>query len=162
MKLQLNDYFCGVATLSNALYVLGIPSPGQYKIAKLCGTTEDDGTNEEDMIRGALALGMTVDPHSEADPGEFVHWVDHSLYSCRPIALCVDQWEHWVLVYAQLGSASGINRSFVVLDPTTWETNGKHAGIRLYSELQLISRAKAGKRVRGDQHPFYGIALGGK
>ena len=153
VEYQREDYWCGPATLHNAAYFLRHNSPGQAKIAGICGTTGELSTDEEDMMRGALYMGLVVDPYSSGSAIMFADWLVSTIRCGAVVALCVDDWEHWVLAFGMLGA------HILVHDPANWERNVNNSGIRVYSEKGICTRVKAAKSTAGDLDNYYGIAL---
>jgi hypothetical protein len=145
MKPQTREWYCGPATLQNALYVFGLPSVTQHKIAKLCGTTEEDGSDSDDMLRGAMALELSVSPWHEQNWQTIFYNIRETIAEGGAVALCTDSWEHWVLAFA--------TRNYdhvVVCDPAT--TNKPH--IRIYDSKSLSVRCFS-----KNKKPYYAIGL---
>lgn len=166
MRFQENPWFCGVAVLQTAATILGLNPPNQKRIARLAGTTEEDGTDEQDMLRGAIALGMQVDTTEEEYYGldgvypsktkaGFISWMTANLVDdWMPTALCVDRWEHWVLAFTMTASYK-----VICFDPSNSKRNVASGGIRVYTLDELAKRVYAGRKKAGKQGAYYGVAF---
>lgn len=142
MKHQSRDYMCGVAAIQNALECVGITKYSQGAIKRLCHVDPDEGTPEDEIMRGLLACGAQVDEASHNTVHEAVYWLQESTDCGSPAIICVDDEEHWVTVIGSLGS------QFVVFDPARGQ------GLRLYSSKGLATRWRSRTK------PFYyGIAV---
>lgn len=140
MRAQRKGYWCGIASIANALEVLGIRRT-QREIAKLCHVTPSAGTNETEMKRALLANGVGVDEwHTASDAGAQT-WLRDHLLQHGPVILVVDQSDHWVTV---IGFC---NDRFVVFDPS------RNSGIEVHDGDSLFARWK------DDEDGYYGIGV---
>lgn len=150
MRRQSADHDCGPTALANALERFGVKR-GRSTMAHLCGTTLE-GSDEDDIKRGALALGCGVDEHRGDTPRGSHLWLLETLAAGRPALLCVDRWGHWVTALGACG------RDVVIYDPAR-ETGG--AAVLRWRTLRR--RWEAARRVRraGDaiDVKFYGLAI---
>lgn len=139
MRQQRKGYWCGIASIANALEVLGIRRT-QREIAKLCVVTEGDdedpgdgtydpgGTDETEMKRALLANRVTVDEWSDTDVGRSVGWAHAHASTAGPVILCVDDDEHWVTVIGTCGVR------MLVFDPA------RNSGIEVHTQVSLAAR----------------------
>ena len=128
MKRQTKNYTCGVASVANAAEYLGVPGINQGKLRKLMYADEDDGTDEEEMKRGILALNLAFDEVQSDQPSDAIGWLSQHLYWYGPAIVCLDDESHWVLV---IGTSS--NR-VVVFDPALG------AGVKVYTRAGFLTR----------------------
>jgi ABC-type bacteriocin/lantibiotic exporter with double-glycine peptidase domain len=144
MRHQRLTWWCGPASISNALYAIGI-SKDQEEIAKLCHVTKN-GTNEDEMIRGVLASGAKAAPWSSRHKLKSWQWLQSTLWDHGPAILCVDHDQHWV-------TAVGIlNQTTVWLfDPATG------FGWKRYDLGELMARWRLGTHRGGPW--YYGIGV---
>lgn len=142
---------CGPASLLNALEVLHQPT-SLARVRELCGTTEE-GTDEEDLKRAALALGLAVDEWSSAVCRATQRWLRASLLAGRPVLLCVDRWEHWVCAVGLVGA------DYLVFDPARDQLNLLRSGLAVARFADLRRRWAAPRRVRRNCPQYYALAL---
>lgn len=135
MRRQTGDHDCGPTALANALERYGIRR-GLSTVAKLCGTTLE-GSDEDDIMRGALALGCGVDEYRGGDERDSRRWLLDTLDAGRPALLCIDRWGHWVTALGSCGL------DVVIYDPAR-ETGG--ASVLRWRSLRR--RWEAARRVR--------------
>jgi ABC-type bacteriocin/lantibiotic exporter with double-glycine peptidase domain len=124
---QRKGYWCGIASIANALEVLGIRRT-QREIAKLCDVNEDAGTNETEMKRALLANGVRVDEWQSTNLTNSIEWVRASMTLGWPTILCVDDDEHWVTAIGRCGN------SLIVFDPS------RNHGIEVHDTGTLTQR----------------------
>lgn len=127
MRAQRKGYWCGIASIANALEVLGIRRT-QREIAKLCDVNEAAGTDETEMKRALLANGVGVDEVHTDSNASAINWLYQHLYGTGPLILCVDNDEHWVTVVGVC-----VNR-FVVFDPA------RNTGVEVHDRESLSAR----------------------
>lgn len=127
MKRQRKSYWCGIASIANALEVLGIRRT-QREIAKLCDVNEDAGTDETEMKRALLANGVGVDEYNARRAYYAAGWLDAHLTLRGPAVICVDDDEHWVTV---IGTC--LDR-FIVFDPS------RNQGVEVHTPDSLCKR----------------------
>ncbi len=126
MKRQAKSYWCGVASVANALEVLGVRR-SQKEINRLCHVTPGKGTSEVEMKRALLANGMAVDEWQNTDSELSLEWLYDSLQE-HPVILCVDNDDHYVTAIGLCGSR------VLVFDPS------RNAGLTVYSAAELSVR----------------------
>lgn len=151
MRRQRADHDCGPTALANALERFGIRR-GLATVAKLCGTTLE-GSDETDLMRGALALACGVDEHAGDGERESRAWLASTLAAGRPALLCIDRWGHWVTAIGACGA------DVVIYDPAR-ETGG--AAVLRWRSLRR--RWEAARRVRrasgANGVKFYALGIG--
>lgn len=140
MKRQGKSYWCGVASIANALEVLGIRR-SQREVARLCHVSPAAGTNETEMKRALLANGAQVDEHTTTDNAAALSWASNHLVDNGPVILCVDDDEHWVTLIGTCGSR------FIMFDPS------RNVGIEVHDWFTLPTRW-----VNSDGE-FYGLGI---
>lgn len=127
MRSQRKGHWCGIASIANALEVLGIRRT-QREIAKLCDVNEAAGTNETEMYRALLANGIAVDPWQSSEWYPATAWLHDHVIARGPAILCVDDDEHWVTV---IGWCAG---RWVVFDPS------RNTGVETHDDASLCAR----------------------
>jgi ABC-type bacteriocin/lantibiotic exporter with double-glycine peptidase domain len=145
MKHQQRDYWCGVASVQNALECIGIKVT-QGELAKKMAVTEDDGASEEELKRAVLAANRGFDECHEPNQAIAENWLWEFLVARGPVVLCVDEWDHWVTVIGVMADR------YVVFDPA------KGAGIRVYDRQALLTRWRLGRRHGGPLFYALGVA----
>lgn len=148
MKKQSKSWWCGVASIANALEVLGIRR-SQREVARLCHVSPEAGTDETEMKRALLANGVGVDEWdstryegmSPKPPIRSVNWVEFCLTLGRAVILCVDDDEHWVTAIGLCG------RRVIVFDPS------RNHGIEVHRPASLAARWMNSDGV------FYGLGV---
>lgn len=133
MKKQSKSYWCGVASIANALEVLGIRR-SQREVARLCHVTPEAGTSEEEMKRALLAQGVAVDEWHQLGAGgttalSSMWWLQKHLKEAGPVILCVDECSHWVTVIGLCDQTT-----FIVFDPS------RNQGVEVHSWDSLAAR----------------------
>jgi len=139
VKRQARSYWCGVASIANALEVLGIRR-SQREVERLCHVSPEAGTDEVEMKRALLANGMAVDEWSSKDLDDTIDWLTRHLASAGPAVLCVDDWEHWVTAIGLCGDA------IVLYDPS------RNHGVEVHTAQSLAHRWAS-------EGIYYGIGL---
>lgn len=153
MNYQRKDYYCGPASLQNAMLALG-KRQSQDRIAAIAGTTEAEGTDEHGLQRAVLWAGLTLD-EGQFDSELAAHgWVWSSLTMGRPVLLCVDRWGHWITAIGVLG------KRVVLFDPARYAHNKARNGVFTLPRAKFLKRWAAAKRVRGKGPVYYGLAVG--
>jgi ABC-type bacteriocin/lantibiotic exporter with double-glycine peptidase domain len=140
VRAQRKGYWCGIASIANALEVLGIRRT-QREIAKLCDVSEDAGTDETEMKRALMANGVAVDEWHEDCPDQSELWVRHCTANGWPAILCVDSDEHWVTVIGLCGER------YLLFDPA------RNTGIEVHDKVSLNARWV------NDDGVYYGLGV---
>lgn len=141
MRAQRKGYWCGIASIANALEVLGIKRT-QREIARLCHVTPEAGTNETEMKRALLANGVAPDEWHATEVIDSIAWLGQHLAERGPVVICVDDDEHWCTV---IGQCAG---RFVVFDPS------RNTGVEVHTPTSLA------KRWVNSDGVYYGIGIG--
>lgn len=153
MRVQDDDWSCGLVAIQNALEVLQ-GRVSRRALLQACAANEDDGTPEDEIVRALLSLKFEVDVFESDVPAEAGRWVATSLAAGRPILVCVDRWSHWVTLIGVCG------RRVLGFDPAGWSGWRAPAdGFFVLRPADLRRRWEAAKRVRGRARRFYGIAI---
>lgn len=132
MKIQRKPFWCGPASIANALEVLGVKTT-QGEVAKRCHVDAASGCSEEEIKRGLLSYGVEVDETALHDPTLADLWLWRQVTHYGPAILCVDSWEHWVAV---IGSCRD---RYAVFDPSLG------AGLKIYRRDGLLTRWRTEK-----------------
>jgi hypothetical protein len=127
MRHQRKGYWCGIASIANALEVLGVRRT-QREIAKLCHVTPEAGTDETEMKRALLANGVGLDEwHSDIE-SDSLWWVDKCMGEGWPTIICTDLDEHWCTVIGTCGPR------YVLFDPS------RNTGVEILTPPALAKR----------------------
>jgi len=105
---QPNMWLCGPFALKHALLLLGVPADEQ-RLARLAGS-DHRGTDELELAEAARHFEcelLTVRIH---DPEGARQELLKQLAAARPVLLCIEQWDHWVV------AAHEHDDTFVVID----------------------------------------------
>jgi ABC-type bacteriocin/lantibiotic exporter with double-glycine peptidase domain len=154
VKYQRTEYYCGPASVQGALAILGVKY-SQDALARCAGTSEAHGTDEDGIKRMMFHAGRV--PDELATDSELVAfgWLWHSLLYGRPVVLCVDRWQHWVVAVGLIG------KRVVLFDPARYRHNTARLGTFSLPRGKLLKRWFAARRVRRNQPAYYGVNLGG-
>lgn len=138
MRFQSNKSSCGPAALHNALASLGIYRT-EDELIKLCKQTTN-GTSPKNLVAAIRTLGGQIgEPQTwknAAEAGIGLFW--HVVEGGRPVILCVDEIEHWVVCVGRLGKRFAVvdsadNRLVIYYTPeelcARWGYEGKFYGI---------------------------------
>lgn len=145
---QHRPHWCGLASIQAAAHCFGIYKSQGY-LRRLVDCNPDAGTDEVEMQRGLLALGLDVDILDRALECDAKAWLNMHLQLHGPAILCVDSHDHWVCC---LGKAGPI---YTVWDPARDE------GLRTYDWPALAERWCLSKISGGPNFYGLGIAKGG-
>ncbi len=146
------DYYCGPASLQNALRHLGV-RVGQERVAKLCGTTPE-GTDHEQLQAGVIQLGKRFEVISTNDAVEAWKNLGTAVFLLGPVLMCVDRWAHWVCAYSY-----GVGR-VCWFDPGKTPYNLAENGHHSATRGKLMKRWKAARRdAKEFGHTYYGIVV---
>lgn len=123
----------------------------ERRVRKLAGTTKKDGTDDWQMLEAIRALGLTAEPLLSESRSAAWAFVRSSLSSGRAVAICVDDYEHWVTIIGLVGDR------VIVADPVRTKQNKQENGIHSMTRTDLLRRWLNKKR---GEH--YAIAVGRK
>lgn len=96
LAVQTNAYACGPCALRHALLRWGIEAT-QGELQREAGTTRASGTGEAGLIRAAAGRGIALKPCTATSWREASRRIDAAHRRGRPLILCVDDWEHWIV-----------------------------------------------------------------
>lgn len=147
---QQKGYWCGIASIQAALQALQVRAT-QPAIAARCHVNPVDGTSEEEMKRALLAYGVGLDEFETNLEKKAHSWLLEHVDMYGPAIVCVDEWEHWVVVIGRTADM------FIVFDPAKTPENKKKLGIHFYSWIGLRTRWLLPRRAGGKS--FYGIGV---
>ena len=111
---QPDAYSCGPTCVANALYLLGNGEIPVAKIKRACGTRWWNGTDETGLRRGLRKLGYYGVQQTwlhKSDGRAALAWVREQHARGRPVILCVDNFDHWVL------AGGSTEKQFFIQDP---------------------------------------------
>ena len=140
MRRQGTNYTCAIASIANALEVLGIKR-SQREVARLCHVDPEHGTDETEVKRALLANRMQVDEWHDRNAVQSELFARDSIVNGRPLIICVDASEHWLTVVGMCGSR------YLLFDPS------RNQGIEVHSAESLLTRWC------DPDEGFYGIAV---
>jgi len=148
LQLQLNNYFCGPASIKAALHSIGLKS-NQHTIAAQADTTKE-GTD----VNGMLTALSYYPVHTwEIDTNKWREaWgqVEINTANGYPTIICVDNYYHWVTVIGKFGD------KFLIFDP---QRHDKTSGITFNNWRNLHWYWRAGKTTRNHEGAYYGITI---
>lgn len=157
MRFQQRPYWCGPASIQNALRALG-SRVGQERIAKIAGSTKEDGTDEKGIFKALSSLGYK---HEELTTDVWNHakaWIDDQIIAGRPVLLCIESWQHWVCIVGGLGGRPDLR--YIVVDPARYEHNKSENGVHSWGWKRLAKDWRAGHRTAGSEGAYYAISVG--
>lgn len=143
MRFQSTQASCGPASLRNALLALGIER-SEEELSQLSGCTATNGTPPKGLIRAITQItGAEPGVIYEAREDVAVLRLVEALRVGRPVILCVDRDEHWVVAFGLLGP-----------DVVHVADSADNELVKHYRPRDLASRWRGvGRR------PFYGILV---
>lgn len=145
MRYQQNDYSCGPAAIVNALKCFG-RHYRERTVQKLCGTTQEGGTDEKSLLTGIRALNWRVtELKATSRPEAFQKlW---TVLDDSAALLCVDNDSHWITAIGKIG------RRIVIADPKNTVKNRKENGVHVVPAPELI------RRWRNAGNEYYGLVI---
>ena len=147
---QSKDAWCGPAALQSALQIHGV-RVGQGRLAKILDTAQD-GTDELDLLNGLDRLGAQHHELSTDRRADARAWLLR-FAPVAPILLCVDSFDHWVVVAGMCGPRLWL------LDSSSEAWNRAGLGRWALLPKTILKRWRAARRVAGGSGRYYGIAL---
>jgi hypothetical protein len=105
---QPNAWLCGPFALKHALLLLGIPADEQ-RLARLAGS-DHRGTDELELARAAQHFDCELLTVRTRDPERARQELTTQVAETRPVLLCIEQWDHWVV------AAHEHDDTFVIVD----------------------------------------------
>lgn len=156
--MQKRPEWCSAAAVQNALRVLG-KRTSQAAIAdsiKIGDCPEgcdhsDCGADERGVMRGLESVGATWTVLETSRRRDAYLWL--GLASQQPLILCVDRWQHWVVVAGRCGDR------LYMLDSWPERYNLAHNGTLPLRRKTILRRWRASRWQRVDGAPYYGLAI---
>lgn len=148
MKYQERPSWCGVAALQNCAKVYDL-ALDQKRLAHIAGTTYEDGTPPEGIVKAAKTFGLSCVEFETDSRFMAAQWLDARKYSGEPAILCVDTWDHWVALIGGCGD------KYCVVDSTNEDWNYDENGVHLYSLQDILCRWCNEDETRG----YYGLCI---
>ncbi len=147
---QEKPWSCGPASLVSACETLGI-IVSEARVREL-SDADKDGTDEEQLLQAADALGLEAEVQHSGDAEESWDALTSAVADGLPCVLCVDQWDHWVTVVGIVGDR------VVMLDSSNEKDNVDVNGVHFMTKAQLLKRWKH----KGVEKSLYAIAFSKK
>lgn len=144
---QEKPWSCGPASLVSACETLGI-TVSEKRVREL-SDADKDGTDEEQLLQAAEALGLDAEVQHSGDAEESWDALTNAVADGLPCVLCVDQWDHWVTVVGIVGDR------VVMLDSSNEAANVDVNGVHFMTKAQLLKRWKH----KGVEKSLYAIAF---
>lgn len=141
MRFQKEPGHCGVTVIANALRCFG-KKVSEKKIRALTNLDEE-GVDEVGIKKALEELGFLG---IEFTPGTKAAAL-LSLGNQFPSIICVDNWNHWVLLLGK------VQDRYILIDSSRTVKNTSENGIHVVSEKELLKRWKN----KGEAVPFFGI-----
>jgi hypothetical protein len=125
---QTTEYTCAPSAALMVLNQYGVTDYDEMKIAEMSGTTEDDGTNVQGLLKFFQAIGWNTESSLDSgaeytfeDPADFQAWVLENLSAQTPIMVDWLDWAgHWqaIIGYDTMGTDDNIGDDVIILaDP---------------------------------------------
>jgi len=143
MRYQQRPYSCGAAAVVNALRCYGKKVPEKL-IRNKAGTNKKKGTQEDpetDEKTGEFRPGMKEtlrtfgffgDGFTERTVVDAFTLLDNYLILGHPVIICVQKFEHWVVVVGKLGEDK-----YIVIDSSRWSYNKQENGVHVMAKKKL-------------------------
>lgn len=112
-----------------------------------------DGTDEQGLKNAAAMLGYRTSEMWTGDRVQAWDWLRGSLVAGKPVILCFDAWEHWVVAIGMLGS------TVVIYDPARFKNNQAEGGIHHLDRTKLMYRWWNARKSVGTKKRAYAIAI---
>ena len=157
VKFQQRPYWCGPASIQNALRALGC-RVGQERIAKIAGSTKEDGTDEVGIQQAIKSLGYNHNELCTDVWNQAKSWLDDAVVAGNPVLLCVESWQHWVCVIGALGGRPEMR--YIIVDPARYEHNKSENGVHSWSWKTLAKNWRASHKMSRSEGSYYAISVG--
>lgn len=128
---QPNGYSCGQYAVYNSIIAMG-GSADLSEIKRLAGTSRQNGTTRQGVLKALVALGYKGTPYRtrNADYG----WKYARKWAvANPLILLVDENEHWLVV-------SGLIGDRVIVVDSGADKSGNELGTYSFSKNDLLAR----------------------
>lgn len=152
MKPQERTWSCGAAALRNAIRARWGLKIREGVIRKLAGSSPA-GTDEEGIKQAAHSLGFKTVETWTANRSQAWDWLRGSLLSGKPVILCFDAWEHWVVAIGMLGDR------VCIYDPARFNNNRAEDGVHVLDQSKLMYRWWNARKSVGDSRRAYALAI---
>lgn len=153
MHFQLRESWCAPACVQNALERYG-SRVGQKRIATLMG--DEHGTRGSDAPDILWALDFLKVPYRVYEgyhKGAARSWLTRSA-GVWPLILCVDDFDHWVLVAGGVG-----DRLYLFDSDTDVPSNVRAMGQHTLRPKTIVRRWRASRDSADNEAPYYAIAV---
>ncbi len=139
----------------NALRALGV-RVSEQRVARYSETTQKFGTSERGIIDALRAVDATAIEFHSSDRNEAYRWLQATLTSGKPVILCVENWEHWIVAIGTLGDR------IVIVDSANFKRNVAENGCHVWSKRHLLHQWWNDRVSIDDdtEHRLYGIEVG--
>ena len=134
MKRQKSPWSCGAAVVRNALRVFKC-RVSENEIRGIAGTTKQFGTSEKGILSAIRAYGFKAVEHHIDDKEEAWEWLHETLVEGKPVILCVENWEHWVVAIGSCG-----NTGIAVFDSSNFKVNLYENNTHVWDKKHLFHK----------------------
>jgi ABC-type bacteriocin/lantibiotic exporter with double-glycine peptidase domain len=140
MRFQQKTFSCGAAAVVNALRCYGKRVPEKL-IRTRAGTNKKDGTQEDHDPKDPSRIGMKETLRSfgffgnsfeEMTIKDAFKQLDVWIALGCPVVICVQHFEHWVVVVGKLG-----DDKYIIVDSSRWAYNKQENGIHVMTRKRL-------------------------
>lgn len=129
---QSTSWSCGAAALANACAELGL-DVSEEEFIELAGTNPE-GTDDEGMLRACQAVGLTPEPMATDDAAAAWEWLIMYVAHGFPALICIDGWDHWIVVTGTDGE------NVLILDSEISRDNIDRNGVQSFNEVDMLIR----------------------
>ena len=148
MRYQSNPDNCGPAVILNALRCYG-KRVSERSIAKLAGTTSEDGTDEDGIQEALAQLSYSCEGLSVQNRAEAWDWLQRQLGLGRPVIVNTWGGQHWACV------VGGVAGRVILVDSSNTKSNKKENGIHIYGKVEFLKKWRNTK----DAGVYFGLAV---
>ena len=138
MKLQPDKFSCGVYAVMNAAICLGVRLTPK-KVLKYSNTTKK-GTSEVGVKNALLGNKLSYKEFTYKDSDlplnklKAIIELSSAIANGTPAILCVDKWDHWIVVVGKIGT------NYVIFDSDSTRKNIKENGTYVLTIEELTKR----------------------
>lgn len=129
MKLQPNEYSCGIYAVFNLLKALNIKAT-ITGISKFTGTTPEKGTNEFGVLNALTNFNVNTEVINSKVK-------DLPVDLTLPMVICINNFNHWAVIIAK------IENNYILIDSLNTEQNKKVNGIHVLNRKSLTKKWKS-------------------
>lgn len=151
MHFQSKNYKCAPAAAANVMEAICDGGVSVEEMARLCHTSQWEGTNHKKLMRGIRKRGFRV---KEID-SFYKKRALQSLFkflSFTPVILCVDNDQHWIAALAKTGHPKTGERAIIFDSARTVSNKRKHG-------VHVLSASRLAARWVNDDGEYYGIVV---